>query len=185
MKKRTRSVSTIVSALAFGAVLAVGPGGNPRLSVDIWLVGTTAWLAVVFSTELLSAAPTDRPRLRLPVRFGDGRVGHPVRFSRRWPFITRPDPDPAVAPRSLVALEGALLASLDNPRAFAHRLRPRLRAVAEHRLRVHRGVDPNDRPDAAAAALGDVGWLIGEGAAERPPTVEELDRFLDLLEGSR
>ena len=107
-------------------------------------------------------------------------------------LATAPIEEPRVRPpRSLLALEGTLLAARDSERAFTRRLRPRLRAVAHHRLRIDHGIDPDREPERATAALGDVAWLIdGAGEADlaggsgeaRTPTIAEIDRLLDRLE---
>jgi hypothetical protein len=160
-----RLVLVAVSALAFGFLMAVPPGGERRLSIDLWLAGVALWAGVAVAWRAVTVVPTTRAGLRLPLRFRN------------------PPDDPSDRiPRSLVSLESTVLASHENDRAFAHRLRPRLVDLADHRLRVHHGVDPAVEPERARLVLGDTAWLIDPTVTGRTPTRDDLDDFLDRLE---
>ncbi len=161
---RAAVVSTVVAGIAFGLLLSIVPGGQRRLSIDLWLVGVAAWAGVGLVRRALSPVPTVGATLRLPIR-----------------FRPRPDPEDTFVPRGVATLEGGILASTDNPRSYDHRLRPRLRAVAEHQLRINHGVDPTTEPERAAEALGDVAWLVDDGVSERSPRPDEIERLLDRL----
>lgn len=161
-------VSTILAAAVFGLVLAVVPDGQRRISIDLWLIGVSVWAAIGFGTRALGTIPLPPATFRFPLR-----------------FLRPPDPDATIAPRQVASLEGGLLASADNARSYDHRLRPRLRAIAVHRLRVEHGIDPVTEPERATAALGDVAWLIDDTPAERPPTIPEMHRLLDRLGDER
>ena len=172
---RARTVVAILaSGAVFGLVIALPLGRHRQISVELWLVGVAAWTGLALVSRVLATAPIEEPRVRPLLRWRTADAEPPARL-----------------PRSLLALEGTLLAARDSERAFTRRLRPRLRAVAHHRLRIDHGIDPDREPERATAALGDVAWLIdGAGEADlaggsgeaRTPTIAEIDRLLDRLE---
>ncbi len=99
-----------------------------------------------------------------------------------------------------MALRGSIQASLYNPRAFARRLRPRLVALAEHRLAVDHGLTLH--PDADTGQQTPIGAggsrvdrLLGPTAGlldatqpdpeDPPPTTAELADLLRRLEIDR
>lgn len=184
MTGRRGVISLILWGLAFGLLIAVPPGQDRRLSIDLWLIGVTAWLGIGLAGRALGVAPRFRPGLRPPIRLATGR---PYALGWRWPFLTpRPEVERA-APRSLLALEGTVAASVENPRAFAHRLRPRLRTVASHRLAIDRGVDLDRSPDRIGDLLGRSAVLVDDSRREvdRAPTTAELAELLDRLDAAR
>lgn len=167
---RAGIVSTIVAASLLGVLIGIVPNDQQRLSVDLWLVAVAAWAGLGLARRALGVVPGERDRLRLPLR-----------------FHRQPEPEEPAAPRSLLALEGSFLAAGDNARSYDYRLRPRLRQVTGHRLRVNRGIDLDREPERARLALGDVAWLIDEdddgAAGEGPaPSPAELTRLLDRSE---
>lgn len=173
---RVRTVLGVLgSAAVFGLLIALPLGRHRQVSVELWLAGLAAWTGLTLVLRALATAPLDEPRLR------------PLLWWRAEPA----DPPPPL-PRALAALDGTLLAARDSDRAFAHRLQPRLRELADHRLRVDHGIDPDREPGRVAAVLGDVAWLVGRDRAPHPdpdqsaegrtPTVEDIHRLLDRLE---
>lgn len=166
---RSSILSTIGAAMALGFVIAVIPDGQRRLSVDLWLVGVAAWAGGSLARRTLGTVPGQRDRVRLAIR-----------------FQPRTEDEEPTLPRDLLALEGSLLAAADNPRAYDHRLRKRLRAVIDHRLRVNQGIDLRLEPDRAATALGDLGSLVDDTATidddGRAPSPADLSVLLDRSE---
>lgn len=170
--RRAEIFLVVVSAVVLGAIIAVIPSADQRLSVDLWLVVVAAWAGVSLTRRALGVVPGERDRLRLALRF------------RRESAEVEPS-----LPRDLLALEGSLLAAADNGRSYDYRLRPRLRRVTAHRLRVNRGIDLDREPERAAAALGEATSLIDEdvsiGHDGRAPSPDELARLLDGSEPDR
>ncbi len=162
-RSRGGLVSTLVAAAAFGFVIAVVPDGQRRVSIDLWLVGVSAWAGLALTRRALEPVPMRSTGLRPALWLRTRRDGAPIR-----------------RPRGVGAVEGSLVVSSDNPRSYDHRLRPRLRAIADHQLRVNHGIDPAET-DRVAAVLGDLAWLVDDAPADRPPTVDEIDRLLDRL----
>ena len=163
---RARTViGVLASAAVFGLLVALPLGQRRQISVELWLGAVATWSVLAMVTRLLAASPVadtpPRPALRLRAA---------------------PREEPPRLPRDLLALDGTLLAARENERAFVHRLRPRLRELADHRLRVDHGIDPDREPDRAADALGDSAWLVDPEAVGRTPTADDLDRLLDRLE---
>lgn len=167
MSRRTL-LTSVVAAAIFGLLVATVPGEQRRLSVDLWLVAVAAWVAVSWLRAALQPVPTESVGLRSPFRF-------------RWPAAT---PRP-LGHRALLALEGTMVSGLDSPRSFHHRLRPRLRELARHRLELDHGIDLDRQPDQARAVLGSEAWLIDPEAIDRSPTEDDLARFLDRMEADR
>jgi hypothetical protein len=67
---------------------------------------------------------------------------------------------PATKPAQLLRMERELVLGISSAGQAAHRLLPRLRAVAAARLVSRYGIDLDRRPDAARAVLGDDVWEI-------------------------
>lgn len=96
---------------------------------------------------------------------------------------------PTARPEALdevVRLVGLASASAGQ---FDFRLRPILRELAAHRLRLGHGVDLGTQPSAARALLGDELFNIVGTEHPRPedrsasgPSVEEITGFVDRLE---
>jgi len=165
---RTAIASTIGAAMLLGLVVAVIPDGQRRLSVDLWLVGVAAWAGISLARQALGVVPSERDRLRLAIR-----------------FRPKADEEEPALPRDLLALEGSLLAAADNARTYDHRLRPRLRKIVAHRLRVNRGIDLELDPERAAEALGEAAPLVDDtsiGDDGRAPSPDELTSLLDRSE---
>lgn len=181
MSGRRGILSLVLWAMVFGFVIAVPPGEDRRLSIDLWLIGVTTWLGIGLAGRALGVAPRTPGGLRTPIRLPTDRTWV---LGWRWPFLTVPPEAEPSAPRSLLTLEGTVAASVENPRAFAHRLRPRLRAVATHRLAVDRGIDLDRNPERAHAVLGRSAWLVAPpiGEADRTPTVDDVAELLDRLD---
>lgn len=151
-------------ALVLGVLIAGPLGQDRRISVEVWLIAVTLWLAWLASMRLIAVAPVLPARLR-----------GTWRWRRRW------DRFPDRRPRSLQAIEGLLLSAGDSDRAHALRLRPRLIEISNHHLRMHHGIDPETEPERAAALLGDLAWLVDAEAEARSPQLDEIDRLLDIV----
>jgi hypothetical protein len=162
----TAALAVVLWAAALGAVVATPIGGDGRrLSVEVWLAVTAIWLTWSVARRIWTATPVE----------GDALRGL-LRLRRTEPAVTR------ARPRQLQALEGSLIAARDNERAFAHRLRPRLRGVAEHLLRTDHGIDLATDQVGAAAVLGSTAWLIDPSVVDRTPTMADIAQFLDALD---
>lgn len=164
MRGRRRIVVSVVLALVLGGLLALPLGRQRQVSVEVWLVITALWLALSTTLNLLDQAPTIPGRLRAPWR----RTG------------TGADSGDLL-PRGLMTLEGTLISARDNDRAYALRLRPRLKRVTDHHLSSRLGIDGEREPDRAAAALGQSAWLIDLQEQGRTPTLPEIERLLTLV----
>ncbi len=159
--------STLAAGLAVGAVLALAPGDQRRVSIDLWLIGVAIWAGVGLARRALTAAPTQTTRFRPLVH-----------------LVRRRETESTPTPRGVVTLEGSLLASIENPRSFHHRVRPRLRAVVAHQLRLDRGIELETEPERAARVLGSSAWLIDDpapGTEDRAPTPDDIHRLLDRV----
>lgn len=149
---------------ALGLVAALPLGENRRISIEIWLAAVAVWLTWLAISRLLSISPVVPDRMR-----------------RLWAKPSPADP-PDHRPRNLMALEGLLLQGRDHERAHALRLRPRLRSMVAHLLRVDHGIDLHTQPEDAAAVLGDHWWIVDDQAPWRRPTLAQIDQLLDRLE---
>ena len=158
----------LVAAAALAWILTEAPDGQRRLSLDLWLAVLGAWTAWRLTRRAVEAVPieADRPR--------------PMLTWRR-----RRDDGDGFVPRDLRALEGGLIAATYHPRAFSHRVRPRLRTLAEHRLRIDRGIDLDHQPEGADAVLGDLAWLLDPTVTDRAPTPTELSALLATVAPER
>jgi hypothetical protein len=159
----------VLGLLGLGLIAGVVPGEQQRLSVDIWLALVATATVMIVGRQALSTLPTDYRRWRPIVRF-DRRAGDGT--ERRS------------GPRDLRALQGTLVAAEGSDRAFALRLRPRLIELADHRLRTVHGIDTGGRPHTAESVLGDAAWMVDADASSRAPTLEEIERLLDRMEGT-
>ena len=160
-------LSTVVAAAIFGAVLALAPGDQRRVSIDLWLIGVATWAGIGLARRSLVAAPTATSRFRPLLH-----------------LVRQPAAGSTPIPRGVVTLEGSLLAGIDNPRSFHHRVRPRLRSVVAHQLRLGHGIDLDAEPGRAAAILGSSAWLIEDppdGGDDRAPTPDDIHRLLDRV----
>lgn len=165
---RRNLLTSVVAASIFGVLVATVPGEQRRLSIDLWLAAVAAWVAVSWLRAALQPVPTESIGLRSPFRF-------------HWPTTS----DKPSGHRALLALEGTVVSGLDSPRSFHHRLRPRLRELARHRLELDHGIDLDRQPEQARAVLGAQAWLIDPAENDRSPTEDDLARFLDRMEAER
>ncbi len=147
-------------------VLATLPLG--RISIEVWLVVTSTWLALSIVLQLMAISPTE-----------------PARFRALWYRRTSEELSrTASMPRDLLALEGTLISARDNDRAYGLRLRPRLKRVTDHYLSSHHGIDADRDRDRANELLGDLAWMVDTEVDGRTPELDDIDRLLDLVVGS-
>lgn len=161
-------VGGLLGATIVGLFVAVPFGQGREISVDLWLVAVSVWLAWILVSQALTAAPLVPARLR-----------------GAWQWRRRKGNNSDGRPRQLQALEGLVLSARDNDRAHALRLRPRLTEIANHYLRTRCGIDPTTSPERARALLGESAWLLDEQAEARRPQLAEIDALLDIVLGSR
>lgn len=141
-------------------------GGRPRqVSVELWVAVVAAWFAWRLLNRLTDQAPIRADRL-----------------TGAWRWSRGGNDPPDTRPRGLVMNEGLVVSARDSERAHALRLRPKLIELADHLLQTRHGIDPTVRPERAAAALGDLYWLVDpDGDRQRSPEVKEIDELLDIL----
>ena len=156
--------SALLWAIGLGTVLSLATGQNRAISIQIWLVGFSAWIAVITLVHLLDRVPV-MPRRLLAV----------VRRPRK------PSQPPDHRPFELRGVEGLLIRSRDHERAYTLQLRPRLAEMAAHHLPRRHGIDPNAEPDRVADLLGEVAWLIDPAINTRAPSLDEIEIFFDRL----
>ena len=96
---------------------------------------------------------------------------------------------PPERPRELERLEREVYLSLGSSFYLHHRMRPVLREIASHRLLMKHGVDLDQKPDAAAALLGEPAWAWLRADREEPrdrwatgPPLAELEAVVDAVE---
>lgn len=162
---RSGAFRLIAAALALAFLLSADIGDQRRLSVDLWLAAVATWIVVSLARSIVGETSIETPRLRLPIGLA-GRSKGPS----------------TPVPRDLQVAEGGVIAATHNLRAFSHRLRPRLRDVAEHRLRLDHGIDIDREPDRARVVLGDAMGLVEPDGLDRPPTADEITDLLHRLE---
>ena len=159
---------TLLWAAVLGLLVALPLGRQRQFSVEVWLIAVSAWLALSTILRILDLAPVSTGRLH-----GLWQIRRPAK-----PPVGR-------LPRPLLALEGTLISARDSERAFALRLRPRLKQLTDHHLRTRHGIDAEHDPAAAVAALGSLAWLVEPDAepdtADRKPTMAEIERLLELV----
>ncbi len=163
MNRRTL-VGAFFWSITVGGLLAILNGESQAVSLRLWLAAFATWFAIAVLRRLFTDAPL----------FPSSVVA--VFARRRRVGIQKPD-----GLRELRALQGLLLRSRDNKRAFTQQLRPRLAGLADHYLLLNHGIDRQADPDRAAHMLGDVRWLIDDRVSDRAPTIEELDSFVHIL----
>ncbi len=164
---RRRLGSGLAAALALGLLLGLLGGEPERVSVEIWLAVATAWFAWLLIGELRAVAPLrpDRTESLLARRRPPGRVDERA--------------------RRLVNLEGLIANAAHSQRAATVRLRPRLIALCDELLRTGHGIDRQDDPDAAAALLGDVAWIVDEQRElDRSPSPAEVELLVVRAQGA-
>ncbi len=158
-----RVLVAVVWAGVLAVILGVSSGDELRLSIDLWLATAAVGAVWVVIVDVIAAAKisTRKPRSL---------------FSRRPPTSSLD-----ARPRNLRALEGLVVAGTTQSRAHSHRLRPRLRPIAAHTLRVDHGIDLEAHPEAAREILGPAYWLLDEDTDERMPSLLHLEELLDRL----
>ena len=143
--------------LALGVVVAFVPG-RAGLAVRVYALFVCA-VVLGYSVDALRAA---YPRAR-PLR----PRGAPAGRTRR-------------RPPSLAQLENQTALAVAGAFDLHHRLRPRLRALAEGLLLSRRRLSLDDDAPAARDALGDTTWELVR--RDRPPPEDRLGRGLPLSE---
>jgi hypothetical protein len=135
----------IAVSLAVAVVVLIALPGHRALVLDIWFLvaGALALLAALRAT--IGRLPAEQ---RSPI-----------------------DEPPAVRkderPKDLADLEGLVSSGAESEFDLYFRLRPRLRRIAQAKLRAH-GIDLDASPDEAAAALGPEAWDVLRPDRPRP-----------------
>jgi len=155
------------SAIA-GLAVAVAFSSRELLSLRVWIFSATITLVMSGSLQLMAAA----------------RVATTAPIPAWWPLRSRAAVDRG-AIRDVRALQGIIRDAPDNDRVFTLRLQPRLVEIARHFLPMTHGIDPRLDQTAIETTLGDVAWLVDPEVTGRAPTLEELDRFLDIVLDNR
>lgn len=161
---RKALISIILWATTVGGVLALLNGEQRAVSLRIWLAGFATWFAVATMRRLFQEIPVLPPRVR------------PLFRLRSKPVVSE-----NTRLRQLRSLEGLLVRSRENERAYTQQLQPRLLALAEHSLSVNYGIDLHRQTERAEVVLGDTAWILNPEIHGRSPTFDELDTFLQLL----
>ncbi len=161
---RKSVISIILWATTFGGLIALLNGEERAVSLRIWLAGFATWFAVATVRRLFQEVPVLPPRIR------------PLFRLRRKAIVSE-----NTRLRELRSLEGLLVRSRENERAYTQQLRPRLLALAEHSLSVNYGIDLHQQTERAELVLGGTAWILNPGAEGRSPTFDELETFLQLL----
>lgn len=156
--------TTFLWAVGLGTLLSLVSGQNRAISIQIWLVGFSVWIAAITLIHLLEKLPMFPRRLVSLVRF-------------RQPKATAVDRRPF----GLRGLEGLLIRARDQERAHTMQLRPRLADLAVHHLPHHHGIDPLTEPQRVTGLLGDVAWLIDSDVTDRAPSLDDIETFFDRL----
>lgn len=99
------------------------------------------------------------------------RARHPTRRSSYEQALRR-RPQPPERPTDLTRIEREVTLAGTSAGDVHIRLRPRVRAIAAHRLSARRGIDLESEPGAAQAALAPAVWELIRPDREPPP-----DRF--------
>jgi hypothetical protein len=102
---------------------------------------------------------------------GELRARHPVRKSA-YEQAARRRPRPPERPSDLTQIEREVALAGTSAGDVHLRLRPRLRAIAAHRLSARRGIDLDTEPGAAEALLSPAVWEL-----VRPDREPPRDRF--------
>ncbi|MGI9605121.1 MAG: hypothetical protein ACR2P0_03185 [Acidimicrobiales bacterium] len=163
-----RAFSTVVRAGLAGLLIATVFSRGELISVRVWLSAAAVGITASAVSRLIVAARVEpaglitawKPR-RTRGRSFDGGI------------------------KSLRATESVMREASRNPRSFGHQLRPRLHDLARHYLPISHGIDPDVDPAAAAVVLGDVAWLIDPRPARDAPTLDEIQRFVRIVAGTR
>jgi hypothetical protein len=135
--------------LAVGVLVLVGLlvalPGERGLVLDIWFLTAGAFALLAALRATVGRVPEEQPS---PID----------------------EPPPARAderPKDLAELENLVAMGAESEFDLYFRLRPRLRRIAEAKLRGH-GIDLEAAPEAAAAALGPAAWDVLRPDRPRP-----------------
>jgi len=160
-------INVLFWALSFGGLVAILSGGQRAVSLRIWLAAVVIWFAGSSVRRMLEGVPLVPQRIRslLSVRRAPAAVD-----------VTRL--------RELRSLEGLLLRSQTNDRAYAQQLHPRVEVLADHFLAVTHGIDRNAQPERVHELLGPLAWLLEPGNEMRTPRLDEVDNLLKILAGT-
>jgi hypothetical protein len=146
----------VLPTAALGLVLAFSPG-RVELALRIYALLLAGATLVVALAALRRAYP--RP---------------PRRRSARRPGGER------ARPRTLARIEDELALGAASSFDLHHRVRPRLRGIADDLLRARRGVSLEQEAERARAALGDTAWELVR--PERPPPEDRQARGIPISE---
>lgn len=158
----------LVWAAALGMILAVLGGDERLVSLELWFTGFIVWLVLLVGSTVLREVPVQTPPL-----------------AAMWTPKVVSDDEESTVPRPLRSTEFVILRARDNERAFGSQLRPRLQHLADHNLRLAHGVDMGADPERASQILGETAWLLDTTVTERCPTIDDIDEFLNRIEGDR
>lgn len=163
---RASWVKALFWALSFGGLVAIMTGERRAVSLRVWLAAVVIWFAGASVRRMLDGVPLVPANIRSLISL------------RRRPVSVD-----TTRLRELRALEGLLLRSTTNDRAYAQQLHPRVVALADHFLAVTHGIDRQVQPQRVAELLGPLTWLLEPDTQQRTPTLDELDELLELLVG--
>jgi len=152
----------------------------------IWPLVRAGTLAVAATLALIAVAELRPDRRPVAVAAWLLLLGAlAVRLLLRWLLLAYPRPGPssfdlaltarpaATRPPAELARIARLLALSSASAVHAHtRLRPELRRVAADRLSWSRGIELDDDPAAARAALGEAAWALVRPDPGEPPDRE-------------
>jgi hypothetical protein len=144
-----------LGAAALGAALAVAPGDR-ALAADVYVL-VVGGLALLAAGRIAAAA----------------QRGSPSAFDE----ALRHETPGAERPKELERLEREVTLASTRAWDLHHRLRPALAEIASHRL-APRGIDLDEQPEAAAAALGPDAWDLVR--PDRPPPADRIGPGLPL-----
>lgn len=164
---RKSLLNMVFWALSFGGLVAILTGEQRAVSLRIWLAALVIWFAGASVRRLFDNIALSPSRVRSLISFR--RVGVAVDNTRLL---------------ELRSLEGLLLRSTTNDRAYAQQLHPRIVVLADHFLPVTHGIDPIKQPERVLELFGPLAWLLEPETKQRTPTLDELDEFVQVLVGS-
>lgn len=163
--RRRSVVNLLLWAVLAGGIIAIFNGDQQAVSLRLWLAGVVVWFAAASVARLFEGLPLIPARLKTLF----------IAWWRRKPVAV----DSRL--RELRSLEGLILRSRDNNRAFAQQLQPRIVALADHFLAVNHGIDRQTQPDRVHELLGDLVWMLDPRSSHRSPSLEEVDDLVDRL----
>ena len=147
----------VLPTLALGVVVGILPG-RAGLAIRVYALIVCAVVLRFTVQALRRAYPPAQPLRRTSARARSGR--------RR--------------PTSLHRFENEAVLGVAGSFDLHHRLRPRVRNLAEGLLEFRRRTSLDDEPEAARSALGDTTWELVR--RDRPPPVDRLAPGLPISE---